>query len=38
MPEPESREPWFMCEALTDEDIAETAQALEESVREALEQ
>jgi glutamate-1-semialdehyde 2,1-aminomutase len=38
MPEPESREPWFICEALSDEDIAETAQALEDSVREALEQ
>jgi glutamate-1-semialdehyde 2,1-aminomutase len=36
MPEPESREPWFMSEALSDEDIACTAQALEDSVREAL--
>lgn len=36
MPEPDSREPWFICEALSDQDIAETAQALEESVRAAL--
>lgn len=36
MPEPESREPWFMCEALSDDDIAITAKALHESVREAL--
>jgi glutamate-1-semialdehyde 2,1-aminomutase len=36
MPEPESREPWFMCEALSDDDIAITATALHESVCEAL--
>lgn len=36
MPEPESREPWFICEALTDEDIAFTADALDGAVREAL--
>jgi glutamate-1-semialdehyde 2,1-aminomutase len=36
MPEPDSREPWFMCEALSDEDIAQTAQALDEAVRAAL--
>jgi glutamate-1-semialdehyde 2,1-aminomutase len=36
MPEPESREPWFICESLSDADIAETAQALEDAVREAL--
>jgi len=36
MPEPESREPWFMCAALTDEDIAYTAEALDASVRAAL--
>jgi glutamate-1-semialdehyde 2,1-aminomutase len=36
MPEPESREPWFMCEALTDADIAYTAEALDASVRAAL--
>jgi glutamate-1-semialdehyde 2,1-aminomutase len=36
MPEPESREPWFICESLTDEDIAHTAEALDAAVREAL--
>jgi glutamate-1-semialdehyde 2,1-aminomutase len=36
MPEPDSREPWFMCEALSDEDIAQTAQVLDEAVRAAL--
>lgn len=36
MPEPDSREPWFMCEALSDEDIAFTVQMLDESVRSAL--
>jgi hypothetical protein len=36
MPEPDSREPWFMCAALSRQDIAETATALEESMREAL--
>jgi glutamate-1-semialdehyde 2,1-aminomutase len=36
MPEPDSREPWFMCTALSLEDIAQTAQALEDSLREAL--
>ncbi len=36
MPEPDSREPWFMCAALSSQDIAETATALEESLREAL--
>jgi glutamate-1-semialdehyde 2,1-aminomutase len=36
MPEPDSREPWFMCSALSTEDIALTAQALEDSLREAL--
>jgi glutamate-1-semialdehyde 2,1-aminomutase len=36
MPEPDSREPWFMCSALSDEDIAETASAFEDSLREAL--
>lgn len=36
MPEPDSREPWFMCSALSTEDIAQTAQALEDSLREAL--
>jgi glutamate-1-semialdehyde 2,1-aminomutase len=36
MPEPDSREPWFMCAALSTQDIAETATALEDSLREAL--
>ena len=36
MPEPDAREPWFMCAALSDADIAYTAAALEDSVREAL--
>lgn len=36
MPEPDSREPWFICEALSDEDIAFTAQILDEAVRAAL--
>ncbi|MFZ0544953.1 MAG: guanitoxin biosynthesis PLP-dependent transaminase GntE [Candidatus Promineifilaceae bacterium] len=36
MPEPDSREPWFMCEALSEEDIAFTVQMLDESVRDAL--
>ena len=36
MPEPESREPWFMCAALSSEDIAETANALEDTMREVL--
>jgi glutamate-1-semialdehyde 2,1-aminomutase len=37
MMEHDSREPMFMCSALTDEDIAETANVLEDSVKEALE-
>ena len=37
MPEPDSREPWFMCAALSRQDIAETAMVLEDSLREALE-
>ncbi|HEX9921309.1 MAG TPA: guanitoxin biosynthesis PLP-dependent transaminase GntE [Anaerolineae bacterium] len=36
MPEPDSREPWFMCSALSQADIAETTTALEDSLREAL--
>lgn len=36
MPEPDSREPWFICEALSDEDIGQTAQVLDEAVRAAL--
>jgi glutamate-1-semialdehyde 2,1-aminomutase len=37
MMEHDSREPMFMCSALTDEDISLTANALEDSVKEALE-
>jgi glutamate-1-semialdehyde 2,1-aminomutase len=36
MPEPDSREPWFMCAALSSQDIAETAVALEDTLREVL--
>jgi glutamate-1-semialdehyde 2,1-aminomutase len=36
MPEPDSREPWFICSAHSAQDIAETAAALEDSVREAM--
>ena len=36
MPEPDSREPWFMCAALSEQDIADTAEALDASVRAAL--
>ncbi len=36
MPEPDSREPWFMCSAISDQDIAETATAFEDSLRETL--
>jgi glutamate-1-semialdehyde 2,1-aminomutase len=37
MPEPDSREPWFMCAALSSDDIGQTVTALEDSLREALE-
>lgn len=36
MPEPDSREPWFMSAAHSPDDIAETATALEDALREAL--
>lgn len=36
LPEPDSREPWFMCAAHSQQDIADTATALEDSVRVAL--
>jgi len=36
MPEPDSREPWFMCAALSTQDIAETVTALEDTLREVL--
>ncbi|GAB4578504.1 MAG: glutamate-1-semialdehyde 2,1-aminomutase [Anaerolineales bacterium] len=38
MMERDSREPMFLCAALTAEDIAETANILEDSLKEALEQ
>lgn len=36
LPEPDMREPWFISAALTQADIAQTAQALEDSLREVL--
>jgi glutamate-1-semialdehyde 2,1-aminomutase len=36
MPEPESREPWFISAAHSYQDIAETATALEDTLRETL--
>ena len=36
MPEPDSREPWFMCEAHTAEDVARTCEIFESSLRAAL--
>jgi glutamate-1-semialdehyde 2,1-aminomutase len=36
MPEPDSREPWFMCEAHTAEDVARTCEIFEASLRDAL--
>jgi glutamate-1-semialdehyde 2,1-aminomutase len=36
MPEPDSREPWFMCAAHSDQDIADTASVLEDVLREVL--
>jgi len=35
--DPDSREPWFMCSVLSDEDIADIANALEDAVKDALE-
>lgn len=37
MPEQDSREPWFLCTALSDEDIAETANVMEDSFKVVLE-
>lgn len=37
MPEPDSREPWFMCEAHTEEDVARVVEAFEGSLDAALE-
>jgi len=36
MPCPDALEPWFICAAHTDEDVAETLQVFEESLAEAL--
>lgn len=36
MPCPDALEPWFVCAAHTDEDVAETLQVFEESLEEAL--
>jgi glutamate-1-semialdehyde 2,1-aminomutase len=36
LPEPDSREPWFMCAAHTAQDVADTANALEDTLREVL--
>ncbi len=36
MPDPDSREPWFLCAAHTEEDIAETLTAFEDAVKEVL--
>jgi glutamate-1-semialdehyde 2,1-aminomutase len=36
MPEPDAREPWYMSAAHSTQDILETANALEDSVREAM--
>jgi glutamate-1-semialdehyde aminotransferase len=32
-PEADGREPWFICAALSEEDVAETLQKFEEAVR-----
>jgi glutamate-1-semialdehyde 2,1-aminomutase len=37
MPEPDSREPWFICEAHTGEDVARIAESFEASLDAALE-
>lgn len=36
MPEPDSREPWFMCEAHTADDVGRTCEIFEASLRAAL--
>ena len=38
MPDPDSREPWFFCAAHTEQDIDETLNAFEESVKTVLSQ
>lgn len=37
MPEPDSREPWFISAAHSNEDIAETVEAFEQSLKKAIE-
>jgi glutamate-1-semialdehyde 2,1-aminomutase len=36
MPDPDSREPWFLCAAHTEQDIAETLTAFEDAVKEVM--
>jgi glutamate-1-semialdehyde aminotransferase len=36
MPCPDAKEPWFVCAAHTDDDVAITLQVFEESLDEAL--
>jgi glutamate-1-semialdehyde 2,1-aminomutase len=36
IPEPYSREPWFLCASLSYQDIAETTTALEEKIKAVL--
>jgi glutamate-1-semialdehyde 2,1-aminomutase len=35
-PDPDGREPWFLCAALTEQDVADTLNYLEDAVREVL--
>jgi hypothetical protein len=35
MPEPNGREPWFLCYALSDEDVTETLNIYNDSVKAA---
>jgi hypothetical protein len=36
VPDPDGREPWFLCAALSEEDVADTLTYFEEAVRETL--
>ncbi len=36
MPDPDSREPWFLCRAHSEQDIADTLEGFEAAVHEAL--
>lgn len=36
LPEPDAREPWFLCEAHTHTDVTETANALEDVIKEVV--